>query len=102
MTRERIDTSGLPDARIWAIGCALAGLVAAFILTPGYTLLSLTLPFAAIIGGIVGWKWARRRLLRLVIERIQEKGGSKWLLDQKREMLRLWIPLNHELTEDDK
>lgn len=102
MSHDQIDLSDAPDERLWSLGFAIVTVAVVFVLSPRTLLLLVTLPIAAIVGGIVGWKWARQRYLRLAIARIEKKGGIDWLLDQSREMLTLWIPLDHSLTEKDK
>lgn len=96
-------TQQMPDKRVWAIGFGLvAGLVAA-VLTRNHPLFLLPAATAAVLGSVVGWHWARRRMIGVALAHVAEMGGVEDFLDRRgREMLTVWIPLEHQVTDDDR
>ena len=94
----------LSDKRVWTAFAGIAtGLVVAV-----FTRNNSTFPLAAVIAGIVaggvGWYgMGRYRIYQIVRLFTQEYGDVESFLDRTgREFLTVWIPLDHETTDDDR
>ena len=99
----RMEFLNKPDKRIWAIVFGAVAAAIAGTLTRSQSLFAWAVTSAAILGSVIGWQLARRRCLKLVMAEIRAMGGVEDVLDQcGREMLTVWIPLDHDITDDDR
>ena len=92
-----------PDKRVWATAFAAVAVVIAAVLTRGYPLFPWAVSGAAIVGGVIGWRLAGYVRVRMAVAKFQAAGGVEALLDRTgRELVTVWIPLDHEVNDDDR
>lgn len=93
----------MSDERLWALAfCLFAGFTGA-VATQNSPLFPYVTGLSAGFGWVVGWRLGRRRVLNQLVASVLKVGDVQDILDDVgREMLTVWIPLEHELTDDDR
>jgi hypothetical protein len=88
---------------IWATTTAVFVAVLTGLLLRHYTWMPALAGSAALVAAYLGWREASIANVHEAVEMVNRLGGVEALLDrQGREMLTLWIPLDHDLTERDR
>jgi hypothetical protein len=83
---------------VGSLAAALAGIT-----TYEHAIFRYVVAASALLGAVIGWQWASQQNVRRAIELTETSGGIEAALDRSgREMLTLWIPLDHEITEADR